>query len=123
MTAPADLVAELARLPDLQRRDLTRAAGVERQRRIRTVVRHIRGTLLADLSGRKVARAIADAAHDCHGSLDPSLRAAIKREYAHAFEGFRGPIKQILREEIGAAGLWIIPQCHLRVIVQVHRIH
>jgi hypothetical protein len=103
VTAPADLVAELARLPDLQRRDLTRAAGVERQRRIRTVVRHIRGTLLADLSGRKVAWAIADAAHDCHGSLDPSLRAAIKRELQQQLgqlEDFPGAdrIRQLVAE-------------------------
>ena len=80
MIVPADLIAELARLPDLQRRDLTRAAGVERQRRVRAAVRHVRDTLLAGWSARKVARAIADAAHDCHGSLDPPLRAAIKQE-------------------------------------------
>ena len=103
MTVPADLIAELARLPDLQRRDLTRAAAVERQRRMRTVVRHIRGTLLHDLSGRKVARAIADAAHDCHGSSDPSLRAAIKRELQRQLgelEDFPGAdrIRQLVAE-------------------------
>src|SRR5438045_5376191 len=75
-----DLVEQLARLGDAERRDLIRAAGVERQRRIKAAARDVGNTLLSGWSARKVARAIADAAHDRHGKLDPSLRLAIQRE-------------------------------------------
>ena len=76
----AELVAQLARLPDDKRRDVTKAAAVERQRLIRDATRSVGNTLLPGWSGRKMARAIADAAHDRHGLLDPVLRSAIKGE-------------------------------------------
>ena len=76
----ADLIGQLARLPRDQRRDVTKAAAVERQRRLKTATRHVGTMLLSGWSARKVARAIADAAHDRHGTLDPALRSAIKQE-------------------------------------------
>ena len=78
-----ELVEQLARLDDAERRDLIRAAGVERRRRIKAAALHVGSALLSGWSGRKMAQAIADAAHDRHGSLDPALRAAIKRELQH----------------------------------------
>ena len=78
--AEAKLVEQLARLPDEKRRDVTKAAGVERQRLIKTATQHIGNTLLSGWSGRKMARAIADAAHDRHGTFNPALRSAIKQE-------------------------------------------
>jgi hypothetical protein len=52
-----ELVGQLARLPDEQRRDVTRAAGVQRQHCVKAAVRHVKSALLAGWSGRKVARA------------------------------------------------------------------
>jgi len=76
----AELVEQLARLPDEKRRDVTKAAAVERQRQIRLVAQRVGNALLPGWSGRKMARAIADAAHDRHGTFDPALRLAIKQE-------------------------------------------
>jgi ribosome recycling factor len=77
----AELVEQLARLPDEKRRDVTKAAAVARQRRIQTVVRSIRRTLLAPVkSHRKAALAIDDAKNHRHGRTDPALRIAIERE-------------------------------------------
>jgi hypothetical protein len=76
----AELVEHLARLPNDKRRDLTKAASAERQRRIKAATQHVGDTLLSGWSGRKMARAIADAAHDRHGTFDPALRLAIKQE-------------------------------------------
>jgi hypothetical protein len=76
----AELIAQLARLPDGKRRDVTKAAAVERQRQIRLVTQRVGNALLPGWSGRKMARAIADAAHDRHGTFDPALRLAIKQE-------------------------------------------
>src|ERR1700704_225425 len=75
----AELVEQLARLPDEKRRDVTKAAGAERQRRIKAATQHVGDTLLSGWSGRRMARAIADAAHDRHGTFDPNLRLAIKQ--------------------------------------------
>jgi hypothetical protein len=76
----AELVEHLARLPDEKRRDVTKAAGAARQRLIRAATQRVGNTLLSGWSGRKMARAIADAAHDRHGTFDPALRLAIKQE-------------------------------------------
>jgi len=76
----AELVEQLARLPDEKRRDVTKAAGVARQRLIKAATQRVGNTLLSGWSGRKMARAIADAAHDRHGAFDPALRSTIKQE-------------------------------------------
>jgi len=76
----AELVEQLARLPDEKRRDVTKAAAVERQRQIRLVTQQVGNALLPGWSGRKMAQAIADAAHDRHGAFDPALRSTIKQE-------------------------------------------
>ena len=76
----AELVAQLARLPDEKRRDVTKAAGVERQRLIKAATRSVGNTMLSGWSGRKMARAIADAVHDRHGGFDPALRSTIKQQ-------------------------------------------
>jgi hypothetical protein len=77
----AELIEQLARLPGEKRRDVTKAAGAERQRLIQAVVKSIRQTLLAPVkSHRKAALAIDDAKNHRRGRTDPALRIAIERE-------------------------------------------
>jgi hypothetical protein len=105
----AELVEQLARLPDEKRRDVTKAAGAERQRRIKAATQHVGDTLLSGWSGRKMARAIADAAHDRHGTIDPALRLAVKQELQRQLghlDDFpeTDRIRQLVAVVIGATG-------------------
>ena len=76
-----ELIARLARLPDEKRRDVTKAAGIERRRRVLVAVRRVRKTVLRDIiSHRKAACAIDEAANNRHGLSTPALRIAIQRE-------------------------------------------
>ena len=70
----AELIAQLARLPDEKRRDVTKAAGVARQRLIKAATQRVGNTLLSGWSGRQMARVIADAVHAYSGGHhDPSI--------------------------------------------------
>jgi hypothetical protein len=73
----AELVEQLARLPDEKRRDVTKAAAVARQRRVQIAIQQVRKTLLAGFRDRKAARAIDDAVCGRRTGSDPALRSAI----------------------------------------------
>ena len=76
-----ELIARLARLSDEKRRAVTKAAGVERRRRVHVAVRRIRKTVLAGImSHRKAACVIDEAANNRHGLSTPAQRIAIQRE-------------------------------------------
>ena len=76
----AELVEQLARLPDEKRRDVTKAAAVARQRRVQIAIQQVRKTLLAGFRDRKAARAIDDAVCGRRTGSDPALRGAIAQQ-------------------------------------------
>lgn len=84
MTLNPQLVEQLARLTDEQRRVATEAAKAERHRRIQRAVNQVRRLALPDTSWRKAAREIDDAVRNRHreGS-DPRRREVIRAAMAN----------------------------------------
>jgi hypothetical protein len=74
-----DLVEQLARLSDDELREVTRQTGAVRRRRMHTVLREIRTTLLPEFSDRKAARALANAASGRRDGGDLDLCATIEQ--------------------------------------------
>ena len=75
-----DLVEQLARLGESERREAARQSGSVRRCRMHTAFREIRKTLLSAFSDRRAAHTIANVARRDHADVDPALCIEIKRQ-------------------------------------------